>query len=66
MKYYLNDELYLAIVSNKHPKAKFLFRIGARIRYKYKFRDCMAKADDEMKEIIGENPDACPSGSLLD
>ena len=66
VRYYLHDSLLLAIERNKHDMAELLFGMGARIQYKYKFRDCLKMADDWMKQIISNHLDACPPDSVVE
>jgi len=52
VRYYLGDSLLLAIRNNQHELAELCFEMGAKLRVKYHFIDCLKKADDKMVSII--------------
>jgi hypothetical protein len=52
VRYYLNDSLHHAIMNNQHELAELCFEMGAKIRVKYHFIDCLKKADDRMVSLI--------------
>ncbi|MBN2864133.1 MAG: hypothetical protein JXN62_13280 [Bacteroidales bacterium] len=55
VRYYLNDSLLDAIMRNQYEMAELCFEMGAKIRIKYHFADCLKKADDRMVGIIEKN-----------
>ena len=52
IKYYLTDRLILAIMNNRHELAELCFEMGAKLRVKYQFIECLKIADDKMVSII--------------
>jgi hypothetical protein len=53
--YLLNYSLQRVIINNQHEMAELLFKMGGKIRHNYRLAECMAMADDRMKEIIKKN-----------
>ena len=52
---YLNFRLHNALINNDHEMAELCIEMGAVISAKYRFQQCLKKADDRMFSIIEKN-----------
>lgn len=63
---YLSDSLQLAIMRNQYEMAELCFEMGAKIRVKYHFTDCLKKADDRMVGLIEKNRESIVLSLIAD
>lgn len=66
VRYYMNDDLFMAIRKGQYEMAELLFEHGARIYTKNRLKEILAIADDRMVEIIMEHRESLRLSLIAD